>query len=354
MDIYFLIEDISLGGGGERVVSLLSNHLKKLNYNVKIITCMQTKKNLKFKYDVEIINLNIMYKKKNKIEKLKFWGKILLKLRALTKNESVIILGIGLEMNIVLSFLNKKIKKIGCEHTSYSIQSYIMKMIRNVRYKKLTQIVSLTNHDLKLYKKINQNSIVIRNPLTYNPLNSNILNNKELVVCLVGRLSSEKQFDKIIPIIKKIIERHPKWRFEIYGEGTEKDKLINIINRLNLKKHVILKGNVSNIQDELKKKSIFILCSKYEGLPMSLLESMSCGVASISFDCETGPKEIIKNGINGILVKNQNFEELGNEVLRVIEDEKLRKKLQLNSLYTLEKFRLERIIKKWENLFEGM
>lgn len=352
MKICFLIEDISLGGGGERVVSLLSNYFKeKKKRDVIIITCKKEKQNLNYEFKSKIINLNLEYKH-TKINKLIFWIKASFKLRKYLKSENVVMIGIGLEMNIILSLLNKKIKKIGCEHTSYNSQSKFMKIIRKICYKNLNRIVSLTNYDLKFYKMINKNSIVIQNPLTYPPIKINNLLKKEKVVCLVGRLSKEKQFDKILYLINNIKEKCLDWKFEIYGTGVEENKLKEIIKKLKLEEKISLMGNVRDLDKKLVKKSIFILCSKYEGLPMVLLESLSCRLACVSFNCETGPEEIIKNGINGILVTNQNFKELEKKILFLIENSKFRMKLQKNSDMYLDKFKLETIIKKWEEVLE--
>lgn len=296
MNIFFLLEDISFNGGGERVVSLLSNYFCNIkNYKVTIITCREEHKSLNYDFKSKVINLNLTYSKHSKIGKINFWLKAINSLNNLLSNNEGVILGIGIEMNIVLSFLkNKKFKTIGCEHTCYNIQSNLMKLIRKCCYRYLNQIICLTNYDLSFYQKINKYSRVI-----YNPVIHSLKNNKEIkrekVICLVGRLSKEKQFDKFLYSIKDLIFSYQEWKIEIYGEGTERKNLEDLITKLNLEKNVKLMGNVKNIEEYLVKKSIFVLCSQYEGLPMVLLESLTCGLACISFNCETGPVEIIKN-----------------------------------------------------------
>ncbi len=113
-----------------------------------------------------------------------------------------------------------------------------------------------------------------------------------------------------------------------------------------------LVGQTKNIKDELLNSSFFVLSSRFEGLPMVLIESITCGLPIVAFDCETGPREIIKNNDCGILVENGNINELANAMKKIIADEELRKKLSINAIEKSKKYEISNIMSKWEKLFD--
>ncbi|MEW5950981.1 MAG: glycosyltransferase family 4 protein [Elusimicrobiota bacterium] len=173
------------------------------------------------------------------------------------------------------------------------------------------------------------------------------LSDKKIILAL-GRLDYQKGFDILINAFSKISKKYPKWDMVIVGEGSLRKELEKLSQTLDLAERIHLPGNTLNPSFWYKKASIFVLSSRYEGFPNVLLEAMSYGLPSISFDCETGPSDIIKNGENGILLKDISQENLREAMENLILDERLREKISKEAVKVRETFSKEKICFLWE------
>ena len=192
----------------------------------------------------------------------------------------------------------------------------------------------------------------IYNPIIYS--NNEICSIESTNIISVGRLSYEKGFDMLCEVAKNILTENTNWTWTILGDGPERLFLETKIKEYNLENRLILAGNVQNIEDYYKKSSIYVMTSRYEGLPMTLLEAKSFSLPIISFDCETGPSEIVKNNVNGFLIKNNNIRDMENNILKLMKDIELRKNFQINSQIDLEKFNLEEVTLKWIKILNDL
>ena len=156
----------------------------------------------------------------------------------------------------------------------------------------------------------------------------------------------------LVDIADIVLKNHPDWQWDIYGNGetfegiTEKIKEHNLENKLNLM------GLVNDIYDRYKDYAIFVLPSYREGLPLVLLEAKANHLPIVSFDCITGPREIVTNGIDGFLVDCYNIEEMAENISALIENDKFRKQISDNSSNNLDKFDKQRILEQWIDLIE--
>jgi glycosyltransferase involved in cell wall biosynthesis len=173
--------------------------------------------------------------------------------------------------------------------------------------------------------------------------------NRKKVILAVGRLNHIKRFDLLIESFKKVKNRDG-WKLVILGDGEDREKLESLIVSLEMSHEVLLEGKVKNVDEYMKKSSIFILTSKHEGFPNALCESMMYGMAPISFDCETGPSEIIDSGVNGLLIKNGDRSQLIESIENLISDIELREKFSKNALKITEKLDQDNIIEEWQSL----
>lgn len=176
--------------------------------------------------------------------------------------------------------------------------------------------------------------------------------NKKIIS--VGRLDSQKGYDILIDVWNIISKKYPDWVLEIYGDGPEKENLQNKINKLGLEKSFLLKGAVKDIQDKYLESSIYVMSSRYEGMPMVLLETMACGLPVISFDCPCGPKDIIKNNENGFIVKFGNIEQMAEKIEELIIDEEKRKLFGKNARKNIQRYSQDKIMNQWKELFEEL
>lgn len=219
--------------------------------------------------------------------------------------------------------------------------------------KNLDQTVLLTNEDKELHWKGKNKVSVIPNPIIsqspYPPSTT-----KEKRVIAAGRLVYQKNFSSLIKAWKQVAEIHPDWILEIYGEGTLKIELESLITELNLKRHVFLKGKTPDIFKVMSNSSIYVLSSIYEGLPLVILEAMSCGLPIISYECPCGPKDIITDGKNGFLVNVNDEITLANKINYLIENEELRKQMSNIAKVTAEQYNIKNIIPIWMNLFHKL
>ncbi len=140
------------------------------------------------------------------------------------------------------------------------------------------------------------------------------------IIVAAGRLTSQKGFDLLIPAFAQVAERHPDWTLRICGDGPQRKPLERQIMALGLSNNVLLMGPVDRLDLEMSQASMYVLSSRFEGLPMVMIEAMSLGLPVVSFDCPTGPREVIQNGRSGVLVPDGDVDALAQAMLAVIED----------------------------------
>jgi len=157
----------------------------------------------------------------------------------------------------------------------------------------------------------------------------------------------------LIDAFAKIAKIHPDYKLNIYGEGDLRDSLEKNIKSLNLEKKVFLKGTVNNLKDKIYTVSLFILSSNYEGMPNSLMEAMSLGLPVISTDCPCGgPKFLIENNINGVLVPVGDKKKLEKAMNRLLSNPNIANELGKNANNICSFLEPNKIYKKWEEYIE--
>jgi glycosyltransferase involved in cell wall biosynthesis len=173
-------------------------------------------------------------------------------------------------------------------------------------------------------------------------------------VIAAGRLERRKGFGRLLNAWTLVAPRFPDWRLEIFGTGPEKRRLARIITRRGLDAGARLAGYTSRLPDELATASIFALTSRREGFPMVVLEAMSAGVPVVAYDCPTGPRDIVHDGINGRLVPNGDIEALAAALEQLMSDASLRRRMGTAAVETASAYRIDRIAERWEALFEDL
>ena len=125
-----------------------------------------------------------------------------------------------------------------------------------------------------------------------------------------------------------------------------------IVNEWNLQDTVFCEGPVNNISEKYKHSSIFVLSSRFEGFGLVLAEAMSTGLASVAFACPCGPKDIVKDGSDGLLCENGNVKELSSKICQLIEDEQFRKEMGHKAATNIQRYSLDNIMYQWDLLFK--
>ena len=169
----------------------------------------------------------------------------------------------------------------------------------------------------------------------------------------LGRLEDQKGFDILIRAFARCAPGHPDWRLVIAGEGSRRRELEAQVAEADVADRVRLPGRVRDTESLLAASDLFILSSRYEGFPNALLEAMAVGLPTIAFDCDSGPAEIIRTGMDGVLVPAGNDDGLALEMNRLMGDDSERIRLGLEAEAVTQRFSLTRIMQLWESLADG-
>jgi GalNAc-alpha-(1->4)-GalNAc-alpha-(1->3)-diNAcBac-PP-undecaprenol alpha-1,4-N-acetyl-D-galactosaminyltransferase len=167
-------------------------------------------------------------------------------------------------------------------------------------------------------------------------------------IIAAGRLSREKGYDLLIDAFSRVASRHPNWSLKILGEGPARAELEELIRSRGLSGRVLLPGWENQPTSEFRRADLFVLPSRYEGFPNALLEAMAAGLPAISFDCDFGPAEIIRDGTDGILVPSENVAALAEAIERAIGDEALRQRLGSEAARVVDRFSEARYFERWD------
>jgi glycosyltransferase involved in cell wall biosynthesis len=170
----------------------------------------------------------------------------------------------------------------------------------------------------------------------------------------VGRLEPVKNFDALISAFARLARAFPDWDLVILGEGPERTRLASMIGRLGLVQRVAMPGTAGNIAYWYGQADLFALTSLSEGFPNVLAEAMAHGVPAVSVDCNTGPRNIIRHGVDGLLVPPDDIAALSDALARVMGDVALRRQLASCSVQARERFSVEKIGQMWETLFMSL
>lgn len=175
-------------------------------------------------------------------------------------------------------------------------------------------------------------------------------------VIAVGRLDYQKGFDRLVKAWKIVMDsgRFPDWHLDIFGRGEWKDMLEDMARAENVSDSLHLAGVTTSITEEYMRSSMLVMSSNYEGFPMVMIEAMSCGLPAVSFDFMCGPKDIIKDGVNGLLVHNGDIQGLAEAMMRLMDDQALRTRMSLEARKVVDDWSEEKIMHRWTSLFESL
>ena len=377
MKIVYCTDSICYAGGIQRITIAKANALAQIEGNEIwiIVTDNKQKPVLPIDNKVHIIDLDINYFKDDWKSKFHILKGILIKRKQHQKKLDNVLNQINPDIVISTGTSEKNfLPKIKVNSTPRFIReihctkNYRMLAATNLFEKTLAilgdlfdyslfiknydKIVVLTEEDKKTNWKNNPNITVIPNPLTSPCKEQSTLKEKKVIAA--GRLEYQKNFQSLIKAWTHVAIKHPDWKLEIWGEGSKRVELENLIAKLNLKKHVFLKGYTYDIQSQMLNASIFTLSSIFEGFGLVIVEAMSCGLPVVSYACPCGPKDIITEGEDGFLVPINNEIELANKINFLIENKKQHKIMGQTAKRKACSFTSEKIAITWIKVFEQL
>lgn len=376
MKILYCVPALYNPGGMERILIEKANYLSELkDFEVHIITTDQDNRPIYFELssNVRITHLNLDFNqffahpiisKFFSIKKLLKSYRSLLEEYIRKENIDVLVSLGGKELEFLYK-MNVPCRRF-CElHFSISIReqflqargnSLLYKLIGKYRTKQiikqtkyLDKLIVLTKSDYEKLRCTHSNLVQIYN---FSPIDSaERIDGTSKIIVAVGKLDPQKGFDLLIESCS-YIKDWQDWQLHIYGQGPDEKMLKEKIKSLNLDHQIILKGTTRHVSEVYKNAGIYVLSSRYEGFPMVLVEALSFGLPLVSFDCVSGPNELIVNNDCGILVEDGNTKKLGEAISEMLRSPQLRKEKSIIAFNKSKIFSKEEIMKQWIKLFK--
>lgn len=259
---------------------------------------------------------------------------------------------LGVVMDIARKKLKMDMKIIACEHFAHAVSGGLSKLARSIFYKRM-YVVTLTENDRK---EIEQRyhplaCICIPNASPF-PVTPYLTEGKEKLILSIGRLTPQKGFDLLLQAFAPFTKEYPEWKLLIIGDDYGDKPLLNqLINQYELMNNVSIIPSVNNVDDYYRKAAFYVLSSRFEGLPMVMIEAMSFSLPIVAFNCPTGPAELL-NGDNGILVKNGDTGELAKAMALLAGNPELILKQSVAAQHMAANYSKERINRMWLDFFE--
>lgn len=390
MKICFVMATPFSLGGEQRAVTVISNILYEKGHDVTIL-CTDRKYDINYKiynlnknvkiefarkrklHEKIIRKINIFLVKANKkIGIFKNSSKFLTKLiydnttvkmveEIVNKNKYDVIVGIAGYFSLLVALLkcDKATKKVGWQHSSFDAyfrtkdRYYwnLQIMFENL-LKRLDKYIVLTDIDKeKIDKEFKINSIVINNPKSFVSSEASSLSQNNLLAA--GRFTYVKGFDLLIEAFSIFAKEDNKWNLTIVGEGEEKNNIIKLVKKYELQDRIKIEKFTDDIKKYMMNSSIYLLSSRWEGMPMVVLEAYEMGLPVISFDIDA-MKELTKNINTGIQVPKYDINQYAKAILELTQNREKMEKFAKNAKEASKNYSYEVIGMKWEELLKNL
>ena len=375
--IVYCTPALYMAGGVERVLTLKANYFAEhYGYDITIILTEGKGKPLFYPLSekVKVVNLNIGFeelwtcsfiKKIFVYLKKQYLFKILLKQELMRLRPDITVSLLRREINFLTSLKDgsKKIGELHVNRANYrNFEHGDTNVIKDLfarfwmrslvsKLKRLDKFVVLTEEDYNNWPELN-NVVVIPDPLTFSTSTYSPLTEKRVIA--VGRYVYQKGFDLLLKAWAIVEKECPDWMLTIVGQG-ERSQYETLIDELKIdRNNCKLLGPTEQIQDEYMNSSLLVMSSRFEGFGMVLIEAMTCGLPVISFDCPCGPKDIIQDHVDGLLVENGNIDKLAETIIWMIQHPEQRKAMATKAIENVQRFRMDQIAEQWKSLFTAL
>lgn len=352
MRIAILSKNITLSGGTERAISNMVSTFRFIGVEEINLISISSHKDEKpfYNFDASICHLAFHHLPLGFLKKIKWYIRVLSALKKhLRTHQFDLIFSDGHNTAPFLYFLHSNTNRVySCEHIAFHTIPLLSRFLLKFIYPKLNGIVVLSNKAADLLKQYNDSIYVIPNSIKTDKLKPyiSILHNS---LIMVGRISDEKGYARIIPIAKRIKNDLPDWHIDIYGDGPKKEELYRLILESGLSDYIILHGNTPEINKKYESSDILLMTSYTEAMPMVILEAASHGLPVIAYKND-GTELLINNGYNGFLVDSDDDETFSGHIKALINDQELRHRLSLNAIKNVEELSPEKIAEKWKKI----
>lgn len=350
--ICFFIGNLSNAGGTEKVTTLIANSLSEKKYDISILSLVDGK--VPFFELNKNIKIYSLYTQKVSFKK-NYLG-VVYRLRNFIKSQGFDALVVVDSISCIFTIpalWGLSVKHICWEHFNFlnNNGTRLRDLGRMWAAKSCDIVVTLTEKDKELWltniKNVKAKIIAVPNPIVQ--LNNNKQPNLDSKIVLsVGRLVDVKGFDLLLKAWKTINEIEPEWKLYIVGDGEERKDLEDLAAKLKILNSIQFLGRQSNVSQFYENCSFYCLSSRFEGFPMVLLEAQTFGLPIVSFDCDTGPAEIIVEGESGFLAKSGDVQDLTIKMLKMMDSSEDEYMMMSKSAYQNSKqYSINKIVTYW-------
>lgn len=359
MKIFILIDQLHTHGGIEKLVVEKANYWSDVfGFEVKIISTEQENKPYVYKLSEKVAfqDLAVNYHRGISFFHPKNLGKLtknFFQIQKLVKQEQpeVILVASHIPMTYLLPLMKTKAKIIKEFHYSkYNQPDNFKENLFNFIEGKYDALVVLSQEEASFYKT--KNTVVIPNPVKIPDFKINTIAERENRAVAVLRIAPVKQLEKMMNVWGKFSEKNPDWQLYIYGatEGEYFEKIQQLVQDKNLENTIIFKGKTNEVYTELNKAKVFLMTSEQECFPMVILEANACGVPVLSFDCPTGPRNIIHHQEDGILVPHNDEEKMLEMLEFLAQNPAEIQRLSEGAVQNAKNYELQKVMNLWKSL----
>lgn len=355
--ILFYFNSMTPPGGIERVISTLANHFSDF-MEVTILVKDKAYSHYPLAENIKIISLgsSLDLDMNNKFKRIIQVGVNLVQSTANLKDflasNQFDLFYLAHPLNVLEFHLARGIDKtvIITEHGGINAYNLVYKQIKKWLYSKARCYVVPTSSDAKAYRDLNF-------PVEYIPHFKSALNYEcsdlsKKVVLSIGRMTEAKRQWIMIDLWHKIVNENniKDWELHLVGNGNLENQLNNKIVTLGLQEYIKILPPIQDVEKYYKSSSVFMLTSHSEGFGMVLLEAISFGLPCISYDCPSGPRDIVENEINGYLIPMDDFNGLKNATLSLLTDSEKLHKFANGAYSTSLKWNDEAVLNEWKKI----
>ena len=368
MKITLVISSLSCGGA-ERVLVSLAEGLINRGHKVTVVTLCG--KDIDFYEFYKLpagcsrVALGVLGQSAEPIAAIKNNIKRIVMLRkGISSSDPDVVISFLRITNIstILALLGTKYPLIITEHNDPRVFSYgpLWETLRRVTYPFCSRIVSVSRGvDLgfsslpESKRAIIYNPIMVKDDRQADELPAEVDPHKNWLVSM-GRLEPQKGFDLLLQSFAQIASQYPDWQLLILGRGELRSQLYEMKDKLGLSERAVFTGALNNPFSVLKQAKLFVMASRSEGFPMAHGEALACGLPVVCTDCPSGPSEMIRQDVDGLLVPNQDVNALAAAMASIMSDETQRQQLASKAPEVIERFGLEAIVAQWETLINKL
>lgn len=359
--IVLICSRLDLPGGIERAVVNTANLFAENGHTVTLVIADETSKSFyPISRTIGVVQQPLFFgitSKGNVFTRKTAFASDVVRLRKILKSigaDLVIASEYHLSIGARLATPKKNMKVFSWEHHHYHglKRNYFWEKLFHYVYPRLDAIVCLNKDEQELFAPKNKQCVVIPNFL---PEAADAdLDEQENQVLTIARLNYVKGIDLLLPIAGALLKRFPDWKWKIIGDGILQDNVTQFIADNQLEGQLILlPPQTHEISRHYKEARLFVMTSRNECFPMTLLEAMQQGLPCIAFDCQTGPRHIIENGKNGWLIEKENATQMLNTIATAIENASHLEEMSKAAKTSVSKFSGDRIYRQWKQLFDA-